>query len=98
MAKSESPAGALFQDIHLSWPELVMRKTGDVEDQEGGGEGREAGRRGGGRTVTVRRENQDPSQRVRQRRTVKGDPHMSAFEPVLSCLMAPSLILASAGL
>lgn len=47
MAKSESPAGALFQDIHLSWPELVVRKTGDVEDQEGGGEGREAGGGGG---------------------------------------------------
>lgn len=40
MSKPGSPAGAMFQDICLSWPELAVRKTGDTEHREGGGGGR----------------------------------------------------------
>lgn len=41
-----------------------MRKTGDTEHREGGGGGR--GRDGGSMTMSMRTENQDPSQRVGQ--------------------------------
>ena len=43
MATPGSPAGAMFQDTHLSWPELAMWKTGDAEDWEGGQENRGRG-------------------------------------------------------
>ena len=74
MSKPGSPAGAVLQDICLSWPELAMRKTGDTEHREGGGEGR--GRDGGSMTMSMRTENQDPFQRVGQwaREASQGQP------------------------